>query len=87
MVNGISVKQAIENELADKTEYTISDTIKCIKHLASGFDNMKCVSMDARVSKLEEAARWSKKIFVVVWGITGGALVVGARALVEHLKH
>ena len=75
MANGISVKQAIENELADKTEYTTADTIKCIKHLASGFDNLN--GIDKRLDAVENRVKWHSKIFVGIWTVTAG-LVAGA---------
>ncbi|GAH00920.1 unnamed protein product, partial [marine sediment metagenome] len=31
MANGITVKQAIENDLGDKEKFTVEDTVKCIK--------------------------------------------------------
>jgi len=73
---GISVKQAIENELEGKDEYSIKDTVTCIKHIAQGLDNLPCSSQGDRLTILESQAKWYRKAFGTLWGVTGGALVL-----------
>jgi len=81
MANGITVKEAIENELEGKSAYTVNDTIKCIKHIASGIDNMACNCKDdkknpiKRIDNLESEMKFHKRFLSAVWGLTGGVIV------------
>lgn len=73
MPNGITVKQAIETELEGKTEFTVDDTIKCIKHIAGGLDNM-ARKID-KVDKIEIRIKWHERIFSAVYTITIGTVI------------
>lgn len=75
MPNGISVKQAIDNELNGKDKYTIQDTIKCIKHIADGIDNLPVAKCQSRLNALESDSKWYKKIGAALWALTGGLIV------------
>jgi len=72
-MNGISVKQAIEIELEGKATITNEDTVKCIKHLATGIDNMN--EKVSRVEKNESRLKWHEKIFGAVYAATIGTII------------
>ena len=76
MANGLSVKQAIENELDGKEKYSIDDTVKCIKHIAAGIDNLPVTQCQKRLDVLESDSRWYKRIYVFIAGIIGGSLAI-----------
>ena len=73
MANGISVKQAIEIELEGKSTITNEDTVKCIKHLATGIDNMS--EKVGSVDKIESRIKWHEKIFGAVYTVTIGTVI------------
>ena len=75
MPNGLSVKQAIENELEGKDEYTINDTVKCVKHIADGLDNLQCSTIATKVDKLETRVKFHAKIFGTVYAVTIGLVI------------
>ena len=79
MANGITVKQAIETELEGKTEFTTQDTVKCIKHIADGLDNM--TGKIDKVDKIEIRIRWHERIFGAFYTVTIGAIVVWWKSL------
>lgn len=66
MANGeISVKQAVENEIADIKER--SPELRCILHLADGFDNLKCKD---HATIMKSFQSWKDKI-------TGAVIILG----------
>jgi hypothetical protein len=82
MPNGqISVKSAIENELADVEELT--PELKCISHLASGFDNLPC---EAHAKRMDGFKTWKTLVMgglIVVGALVGGG---GVGLLIAFLK-
>jgi len=76
MANGnLTVKQAIDNDLEGKEQFTIEDTVKCIKHIAQGLDNLECSKVIARVSALEVKVKWHQRVFGALYTITIGAVI------------
>lgn len=86
MVNGITVKQAIENELDGKDKYTINDIVKCIKHIADGIDNLPVDQCQERLRKLEGSMRLHKRVLSAIWSVSGGVIVLGAQFIINKLK-
>jgi len=86
MANGISVKQAIENELDGKDAYTINDAIKCIKHIANGIDNLPVAKCQTRLTNLETEMKFHKRFLSAVWGLTGGTIVIIGQYIYQKLK-
>ena len=72
-MNGYTVKQAIDIELDGKSEITNEDTVKCIRHLATGIDNMS--AKVGSIDKLESRMKWHEKIFGAVYTITIGTVI------------
>ena len=81
MANGITVKQAIETELEGKTEFTTQDTVKCIKHIADGLDNLQCGKVYKEVKALESRVKFHEKIFGAVYTVTIGTVIAWWKSL------
>jgi len=75
MANGITVKQAIETELQGKTNFTTEDTVKCIKHIADGLDNLQCTAVTKKVDALERKVTFHARILSGLWAVTVGSVI------------
>ena len=69
MPNGWEPQSQFEQFVVDKMEYhtKILEKLPCQKE---DYD------IPSRVQSLESDAKWYKRIFNVIWGVTGGVIVV-----------
>jgi len=84
MANGeMSVKEAIENEIAGIEKPSVE--LRCIKHLASGFDNLKCEAHMKAIEKIQEFQSRTKGGIIALSILIGGGLLGLIWAIIKGL--
>ena len=79
MANGITIKQAIDNELEGKDKVTLDDTVTCIKHIASGID----AALDMKTQVKKNTKRISK---IYMLGVAFTILLSGSAGIYGLIK-
>jgi hypothetical protein len=74
MPNGqVSVKEAVETELIGIEDP--SPELRCIKHLASGFDNLPCSTNKTSIEKLEGFKNKMIGAYILLGCLVGGGIL------------